>query len=134
MSFDIFLICVRNGDAAMFERALFEDIFRRNAIDPRSPLTSVTYRDGGAEIDGAEDGDEIENIVFNHCGGDTFYAALYELADRSGSVVLWPAAGRQIAVTREAAIAHLPPDLSDLGPPYVVANGRELAACILVGE
>lgn len=131
MSFDVVLICIRKGEAATFNRTLFEEIFCREAIDPQLPLTSITYHDGGAQIDGAEDGDEIENLVFHHCGGETFYAALHELADRSGSVVLWPAKGRQIAVTRQAIVAHLPPDLADLGPPYIVANGRELAACIL---
>jgi hypothetical protein len=135
MSFDIFLICFRDGEAATFKRTLFEDIFRRDAVDPRLPLTRVTYRDGGVlEIDGAEEGDETENMAFSRFGGETFFAALHELVDRSGSVLVWPAAGRSIAVTRETTIAHLPEELKELGPPFVVANGSELARCILEEE
>jgi hypothetical protein len=37
MSFEIFLICVRDGEAANFKRPLFEDIFRRDAIDRSFP-------------------------------------------------------------------------------------------------
>jgi hypothetical protein len=56
------------------------------------------------------------------------------LADRSGSALVWPATGRSIAVTRESAIAHLPADLKELGPPHVVTDGSELARCIREGE
>jgi len=134
MSFDIFVMCFRNGDAATFERALFEEIFGRGAIDPQLPFTSVTYGDGSAEIYGADESEDIEHLMFNHCGGDTFYSALYELADRSGSVVIWPVIGRQIAVTSKAIIEHLPADVESLGPAYVVSNGQELAACVFLDD
>lgn len=129
MSFEIFLCCVRNGEGSAFKRELFEEIFARGAIDPRSPLTSVTYRDGGAQIDGAEDDEEIENLVFSHCGGETFYAALHELADRSGSFMTWPSDGLNIAVPSHDLVTHLPADFED-PTVTIVRSGRELAALI----
>ncbi len=130
MSFDIFLVCVKDGEATAFKRSLFEDIFSRGAIDPRLPFTNVVYGDGGAQISGADEDEDIESLSFDHCGGDTFFAALYELADRSGSVVVWPGEERVLAVTRQAMIAHLPADMGELGPPHIVSNGRELEECI----
>jgi hypothetical protein len=126
MSFDIFLVCVKNGEAAAFTRSLFEDIFSRGAINPRLPFTNVVYGDGGAQIFGADEDEDIQSLSFNHCGGDTFFAALYELADRSGSVVFWPGEERVLAVMSQAMIAHIPADMDELGPAHVVANGREL--------
>ncbi len=51
VSFDIHLQCYRNGDFATFKRALVEEIFRRDAVDLRLPLTHVDYPDGsGGQI------------------------------------------------------------------------------------
>jgi hypothetical protein len=130
LSFDIFLHCVKDGMPAAFECGLFEEIFGRGAIDLRLPFTRVDYVDGGAEIYGADEGEDIEHLMFTRCGGETFFAALHELADRSGSMIFWPSPGRSIAVTRADMVAHIPPDMVELGPPYIVSNGRELADCI----
>jgi hypothetical protein len=130
VSFDIFLACVKDGESAAFKRILFEDIFSRGAINPRLPFTNVVYGDGGAQIDGADEHEDIESLSFNHCGGDTFFATLYELADRSGSVVFWPGEERVLAVTSQAMIAHIPADMDELGPAHIVSNGRELQNCI----
>jgi hypothetical protein len=130
VSFDIFLQCVRDGMRAAFKRSLFEEIFSRGAIDPQLPLIHVGYSDGHAEIYGADEGEDIGHLMFSHCGGATFFAALYELADRSGSMIFWPSLGRSMAVTRTETIAHLPEDMGEMGPPYVVSDGHELQDCI----
>src|ERR1700730_13081390 len=135
MSFDIFLQCFRNGEPATFKRALVEEIFTRDAVDYRPPLTDVTYVDGGAGgIYGADEEEDIQNMMFNHCGGDTFFAALHELAARTNSVVFWPRVGRSIAVTDAAFVNHLPSGFDDMGPAYIVSNGRELEACIFESD
>jgi hypothetical protein len=40
MSFDIFIQCCRDGERAMFKRALVEEIFGRHALDPPPHLIS----------------------------------------------------------------------------------------------
>ena len=128
MSFGIFFLCFRNGEITTIKRTLVEEIFGRDAIALKFPLTSVDYIDGGAQIYGANKEDDIEHISFDHFGGDTFFSALYELADRSGSLIVWPG-NPCFAVTREALIAHLPREIVDENPK-VVGNGAELAAYV----
>jgi len=129
MSFAIYLQYFRNGETATFKRAVFEQIFGRHAIDLDSFPKRVVYADGGAEIyvDADED---IDGVTFNRCGGDTFFAALLELADQTKSVVYWPDEGRQLAVTDPEILPHLPPELAALGPAFIVKSGKELEEAI----
>ena len=130
MSFDIHLQCYRNGESATFKRALVEEVFGRDAIDLRLPLTDVRYPDGsGGQIFGADEEDDINSLMFNHCGGATFYDRLYELAHRTRSVLLWPFGKPLCAVTGENTIEDLNPAFlqEPLGPPIFVTSGRELA-------
>jgi hypothetical protein len=130
MSFSIFLQCFRDREPATFERAVFEEIFGRDAVNAKYPLTDVTYLDkSGGEIHGGED-DHIQHMMFSHCGGDRFFDALQELAARTMSVLFWPATGRQIAVSDSAVIAHLPSGFDDMGPAFIVSSGRELQTAI----
>jgi hypothetical protein len=76
---------------------------------------------------------KTSNIMFDHCGGATFYAALHELADRSGSMIFWPSLGRSLAATRSDVIVHIPADVAELGPPHVVSDGGALEHCIMFG-
>jgi hypothetical protein len=70
--------------------------------------------------------------MFNHCGGDSFYAALYELAARTRSLIFWPAVPPGAVATDAAIIQDLSPDFAErLAPVEVVRNGRELAARIM---
>src|SRR5690348_6146281 len=99
MGFAIYLQCYRNGESATFKRAVVEEIFGRDAVDLRLPLTNVTYPDGsGAQIIGAYEEDDINSLMFNHFGGPTFYDRLYELAHRTRSCLLWPFGDPQSAV------------------------------------
>jgi hypothetical protein len=140
LSFDIHLQCFRNGKPATFKRALFEEIFGRGAVNLSLPLTDVRYPDGsGAQIYGADGADDISSLMFNHCGGATFYDRLYELAHRTRSAVLWPFGNPQSAVTDAKTIAGSPGLWEEpLGPAIVVTSGRELAEgiqrCLLVDK
>ncbi len=128
MSFTLFLICMRNGKSATFKRALFEEVLGRQAIDPTFPLYEVDYSDGGcSEIRNPSEGEEdIESVTFSRFGGNIFFDALWELADRAGAFFVWPGEGRSIAVPNREFLAHVPADMGAMGPPYVVKNGREL--------
>lgn len=135
MSFDLFMMCVRDGETATFTRKLFEEIMSRDAIDPELPMRDVTYPDGsGSHICGA-DRDVMDGVSFNRPGGYTFYDHLWELADRTNSFFTWPDTGRSIAVTRSDMIAHLYEGAAEsFGPPYVARTGKELAHAIHLGE
>jgi hypothetical protein len=128
MSFDIFLQCYRNGEPANFKRSVVEEIFGPHAYgDP--DFSNVTFPDGSGSCMYVDDGDDMQCIMFNHCGGHDFFQALYELADRTKSVVLWPDDDRPAtAVTDEATPGHLPAGFSGpvLGQARLVHSGREL--------
>jgi len=130
MSIDIHLQCFRNGEPATFKRELVEEIFTRGASDYRPPLTGVKYADGGgAEIYGADNGDDIQSLMFNHFGGKTFFNALYELARETKSVVLMVTEAHPIAVADQDTIDHLPLGFAEgLSTPVIVSSGRKLAA------
>ena len=65
------------------------DAYKKDPGDVR-----VEYPDnsGGSIYTGYADDDPAQssNFMFNHCGGPSFWADLYELADRSKSVIFWP--------------------------------------------
>jgi hypothetical protein len=126
MSFDIFLQCYRNGEPATFKRSVVKEIFGPHAYgDP--DFSNVTFPDGSGSCVYVTDADDIQGMMFNHCGGNDFFQALYKLADRTKSVILWPDTRPSFAITDEATLAHLPLDFEqDFGPGQIVRNGREL--------
>ncbi len=126
MSMSIFLICLRHGESASFKRSIAEEILLRDALDKRLPITSVEYSDdSGGAVYGLQDKEDITGVSFDHCGGEMFFAALYELADRTGAFFVWSDALPCLAVTNEATLAHLPSDIVEgLGPPYIVLEWR----------
>ena len=153
MSFDIFLQCMRNGNVATFNRSIFEELFGAYVVARRPGFMRVDFNHipetpspveesdnvcrivDLTKIDGGEiyvdDSDEIDGGMFNHCGGDRFWQALYELARRTGSVIYWPAEGPASAVADEAIIGHMPADMIKVvGPVQIVGSGSELAEYI----
>ena len=131
MAFDIFLICIRNGEAASFKRSVLQEIFGPAAHgDP--DFSNVTFPDGSGSCVYVTDADDIQHMMFNHCGGDDFFQALYELADRTKSVVCWPDTRPSSAITDQATWDHLPENFKEasLGPAQLVRSGRELEAYI----
>ena len=132
MSFDIFLNCLNNAGKKTFKRELAQGILGRDAIRPTKVLSgNVEYPDGSGSAVYCSDGEELDHMMFNHSGGDTFFERLWELADRSGSMIYWPGYGIPRAVTRPEMLQHLPKDFEDKEPPpFVVRNGGELVDAI----
>ncbi|HKX06956.1 MAG TPA: hypothetical protein VJN67_02125 [Stellaceae bacterium] len=133
MGLDLFLHCYRKGEPATFKRALAEEILSRDAIDYRPPLHDVTYADGSrAQITGADD-EDVHDLMFTHCRPGTFLERLYELANRTRSVVLWPFGSPESAVTDTETIAEVPSAFREepFGPPFIVGSGREIYEAIL---
>jgi hypothetical protein len=134
MGLDIYLYCFRDEEPATFKRALAEEILSRDAIDYRPPLTYVSYPDGSrAEIFSTDEGVDIHNLMFGHCVGATFWDRLYELAERTRSLVMWHFGSPLCAVTNAENIADLHPAFREepFGPPFVVTSGRGIYEAIL---
>jgi hypothetical protein len=129
MGFEIFTERFREKEPAPYDRKIAEEIFIRDAINPTTPLGEVRYADGSAEIDGAED-DEVSGLVLAHFSGRTVLERLLELAQRTGSVIIWPGDETCAAVTSPEWLAHLPDDMIESMQPTVVRNLDELIAAI----
>lgn len=129
MSFDIFLGCYRNGEPATFKRSAFNEIFdvKTDERDPGYEVVEYPDGSGGAVYLHERGKDEIEHMMFNHCGGDTFWAKVYELLYVTQSLIYWPSDGSGYAVASTAALKHLPADLvEEAGKVKIVHNAREL--------
>jgi hypothetical protein len=133
MSFDIFFDCINNDGGKTFKRQLAQEILGRDAIKPADALlSSVAYPDGsGSEVYCSKD-EDLDGMMFNHSGGDTFFERLWELADRTGSMIFWPGDGVPVAVTRPELLQHLPKSEAgdEMEPQFVVRNGKELQEAI----
>jgi hypothetical protein len=125
MSFDIFVQCFRNGGVATFKRAVVEEIFESFAVGYGRHRTCVRFPDGSGANIYLADGDELDSIMFNHCGGDAFFDALYQLTDRIKGVIYWPGVGVSSAITDAAVLEHLPADFVEGCGPPAVAHDRD---------
>ncbi len=134
MSFDIMLACFRDGEPHPIDRKLFETIFlahnqraKKGGSNPDDVY--VEYADGsGGTIDcsGLADG----SLSFDHCGGETFFANMVELADKTASVIFWVSEISPTVVTNEATLKHLPPDFIEGRPVRVVHNVDDIRKAI----
>ncbi|HWE73852.1 MAG TPA: hypothetical protein VG328_11880 [Stellaceae bacterium] len=66
-------------------------------------------------------------MMFNHCGGESFWADLYELADRSKSIIFWPSEEMTYVYTDEAVVKNVPEGAFD-GGGRLVKNGFDIVA------
>ena len=92
----------------------------------------VTFPDGSrSDIDINYNGSDIDCVAFGHFGGDALYDAMYDLADRSSSIIVWPSPESFTAVTDEAVVKDLPKEFSsDLSLVKLVHSGAEIEAVI----
>jgi hypothetical protein len=136
MSFDIFLQCFRDGEVATFDRAAFEQIFGAVAVSRRNEegFVRMEFADGGGADIYIGDEDALDCVMFNHCGGDVFFDALYELADRIKGLIYWPGAAPipSSVITEATTLRHIPEEfVKGCGPPIVVKNGEEITEAIV---
>ena len=126
MSFDIFVQRFRDKEPATFKRSDFEDIFGAYVIRRESDpgFVEVKFPDGSVADVYVSEQENVDSIMFNHCGGEAFFQALYQLADRIKGCIYWPDLGPSSVVTDATTPVHLSPDFAEaLGPPIVVTNG-----------
>lgn len=131
MSFDIMLQRFENGQSAVFGRRVVDEIFDPFVVHRDPSFIRVKYPDrSGADIWIGEDETDIGGIMFNHCGGEQFANAFFELLRRTGSVIYWPGGG---CVVADPAVAEELPArmVQALGEPKVVRSGRDIFECII---
>ena len=137
MSLDLFIVCFRKGEPAPYDREIFDRIFLSHFDRPEKRKrdrghVQVTFPDGSrSDIDINYNGSDIDCVAFNHFGGNALYDAMYDLADRSSSIIIWPSPESFTAVTNEAVVKDLPKEFSsDLSLVKLVHSGAELSALI----
>lgn len=72
----------------------------------------------------------IEDLGFNHFGGDGFFRDLYDLADRVGAMVY---AGGAVIVTKESVLKEIPEDFLGMENARIVRNAAELEEAVFAG-
>ena len=136
MSFDIFLQCFRKGEPEPIPRAMFDAIFGPHDTHPqlraKDPgYMTVEYPDGSSAAiycGGYKDGKDTSHMMFNHCGGPSFWADLWQLADRSKSIIFWPSEETTYVYTDEAVVKDVPEGVFDTG--RLVRSGIDIVAAI----
>jgi len=66
--------------------------------------------------------------MFNHCGGPSFWADLYELADRSKSIIFWPSEKLIYVYTDESVPKEVPEGAFE--SHRLVRSGIDIVAAI----
>lgn len=128
MSFDIFLVCVDQGEVASFPRSIIEERF--------APFIKNRTRDSWELIDSLADvwiGEDVQTSGFmvSRPPGDEkhpFWAALLDIMRKTQTVLFWPSVGPEphAVVADATVIAHMPPDMIEkLGTPALVTSPAE---------
>ena|SRR5579863_3815512 len=132
MSFDIFLAHFENGEVRTFKREIFDRLFGAFTVGtPEPKFMRVRFPDGGGADIYVENKSDLSGMMFNHCGGDAFYDALYELIRQTGSVVFWPGVGRTSVIADPAVVEHLPANfIESCGQPVLVRDKNGITDAI----
>jgi len=120
----------RNEQVAPFDRSLVQEIFGAEAasIARNGEIVDIVYPDGQrAELYGAEEETIKLGLVFSRAGGDRIFDGIWQIADRTRSLIYWPDIIPHCAVTRPETLALVPSDvLESMGPAEIVKSGQEL--------
>lgn len=65
--------------------------------------------------------------MFNHFGGDQFFALLFQYLSETRSIAYWPGNGCTAAVADPSVIHELPADMIQQLRPVLVRSADELA-------
>jgi hypothetical protein len=107
------------------------DIYLGNLHDDKALLLELGKNEEANALPGdLGDPRDIAHMMFNHCGGDMFFDAMYKLADQTKSVIFWPNSPSLVVVTDEAVLKELPADFPGVENPRVVRSGAEIIAAI----
>ncbi|HTJ64381.1 MAG TPA: hypothetical protein VL899_11270 [Alphaproteobacteria bacterium] len=131
MSFDVELICLKNGEPDTFPAQIVRDAFERFIKSREEDVWILAFPDGGGGEMVAEDEEagETNGVSIGSPSGDNIYDALYEVLRQTNSVMTWSFGG--CAVANASVIADLPKELiEENGKPIIVGSGWEILAAI----
>jgi hypothetical protein len=73
----------------------------------------------------------MSHMMFNHCGGDAFFQAMYTLADRTNSMINWPNVPAIFVFPSEEARKHVMDGIIEEGDRVlIVRSGAEIIDAI----
>jgi hypothetical protein len=135
MSFDIFIMCFRNGEPSTIKRETFEEIFlpfcnRPDLVESDPEYMLVRFPDGSGSAIYSDKEPLMESLMFNHCGGEAVFEAMYQLAARTASVIYWPSEGPGTVITDEVTRKELPENFPDRETARIVHSGADIRKAI----
>lgn len=127
MSFDLFLTHFRHGETAELNKAAIDEILGPHAVRREPTVMRLEFSDGGQAEVYLGDASDNTTVMFTHFGGEACFEAIYQLAARTQSLILWPDVGPSEAMADPATLQHLPSNyLEEHGTPPLVRSGRDL--------
>ena len=147
----------------VFEKIFLRHCINRDEYDDDPTFVQVEYSDGGhadivltnlsdealallvpgepvspekmSEISDMPRGDPafVQNVTFDHAGGDALFDDIYQLADRTNSVISWPDVGSPVVVPNEKTLREMPTDYPGIKSARLVRNGADLVRAITSG-
>jgi hypothetical protein len=88
-----------------------------------------------AEISDMPPGDPafVQNVTFDHAGGDALFDDIYKLADSTNAVISWPDKPPVALVTKQSTVKEVPADYPGIGTARVVRSGADIVKAITSG-
>jgi hypothetical protein len=126
MSFDLFVVCVKDGLPATIARQDLDRSLAAYVAHREAGLLRLRFADGESTLYRA-DGERIGHFSINRpSAAPEFHAALLALLRAENLVLLVPGECPPL-VGRAAMIAHVPADIVEAaGPPVVLADAQEI--------
>ena len=117
MSIDYMVVRFQQGEGAELDQSVFDDIFGAYLVEEEDDFARADFPDGSA----ADIYHDDDSVMFNHCGGEAFREAVYQLIARTQGYIYWGSGDG--AVADAATLAELPELPGRIG---VVRSGQEL--------
>ena len=129
MSFDLELICVKDGFPDSFPASIVREALGPFVRSQDEDMWILEFPDGGGGEMLAEDEDETNGVSIGGANGVDIYNALYEILRQTHAVLIWSFGGCVIA--DPSVIPDLPEGLVEsVGEPIVVRSGAEIAEAV----
>jgi hypothetical protein len=127
MSFDLNLVCLKDGEPDVFPADIVRQAFEPFVKSRDEDLWTLEFPDGGGGEMSAYGAEETEtsDISISRASGADIYDALYKVLQQTHTVLIWSFGG--CVVANEAVIPDLPEGLIEsLGTPAIVNSGADI--------
>ena len=128
MSFDLFVDRFEAGRSIGASAEIFEKVFGPYVIERDKTFRRLSLGED-AGTDAYLDGSGA--CMFNHFGGEHFFALLFQYLSEARSIAYWSGEGCSAAVVDPTLLGELPAEMIKALRPAVVRSSAELAQTIL---